>query len=100
MCSLCFRKNSPNAKNGCQVCAMKTIVVTSMGFEGKVVATMQEWAVVSWPDFTTLLREKKWSGELDQISWASVHFCDLRNLAIFKTFCIHSNVWVLELRKN
>lgn len=98
MCNLCFRKNSPNAKNGCQVCAMKTIVVTSMGFEDKVVVTMHEWAVVSWPDFTT--REKKWSGEPDQISWASVHFCDLCNLAIFKTFCIHSNVWVPELRKN
>ena len=59
------------------VCTMKTIVVTSMGFEDKVVAMVHEWAVVSWPDFTTLL-EKNWSSEPDQIFWASVHFCDLQ----------------------
>ena len=29
------------------VCTMKTIVVTSMGFEDKVVAMVHEWAVVS-----------------------------------------------------
>ena len=59
------------------VCTMKTIVVTSMGFEDKVVAMVHEWAVVSWPVFTTLL-EKNWSSKPDQISWASVHFCDLQ----------------------